>query len=226
MSKYCLSVSRMLFVLVALSYVVNSHAAELYRYHNSDGVVVIDDKVPPEYSSSGYDVINPNGSLIRRVPRELSGEELTLRNTDEARARLREEEAKRQQAWDESLLLRYSSVEDIEAAESRSMRDLNIRISILKSNLSSIKSQIEREQQKAANIERAGRSVPEELTKNIGILRLEIEDTEQSIAVRQEEINSVKQSFQRNIERFKTLQERVQMRREQFKPATSNKIIY
>jgi chromosome segregation ATPase len=226
MNKYRLSIIRIVLTLVAASFVLSGQAAQLYRYKNNDGVVVIEDRIPPEYSGNGYDVISADGSLIQKVPRELSEEELVLRNTDEARLRLREEEAKLQQEWDESLMLRYSSVEDIQAAESRAMRDLSIRISILKSNLSSIKAQIEREQQKAADIERAGGTAPEHQIKNIGVLRLEIEDTEQSIATRQEEINSVRQSFQRDIERFKTLQARVQMRREQSRPAASNKTNY
>jgi hypothetical protein len=226
MNKYRLSIIRIVLTLVVASFVLSGQAAQLYLYKNHDGVVVIEDRIPPEYSGNGYDVISADGSLIQKVPRELSEEELVLRNTDEARLRLREEEAKLQQEWDESLMLRYSSVEDIQAAESRAMRDLSIRISILKSNLSSIKAQIEREQQKAADIERAGGTAPEHQIKNIGILRLEIEDTEQSIATRQEEINSVRQSFQRDIERFKTLQARVQMRREQSRPAASNKTNY
>ncbi len=149
------------------------------------------------------------------MPRQLTEEELRLRNTDESRERLKKEDAERLRAWDESLMLRYSSLEDIEASQNRAMRDLKIRISIQKSNLITIKSQIEREQQKAADIERRGGTVPEELSKNIDTLRLEIEDTEQSIAVRREEIETVKASYQRDIERFKTLLDRVEKRRYQ-----------
>ena len=195
---------------------------QVYRYTNSKGIMVIDDKIPPEMVSHGYDVIQRDGTLIRRVPRQLSEEELRLRNTDESRARLKLEDAERLQAWDESLMLRYSSIEDIEAGLNRAMRDLQIRISIQKSNLVTIKSQIEREQQKAADIERHGGDVPTALTSNIDTLRLEIEDTEQSIAVRREEIESVKASYQRDMDRFKTLLQRVEMRRQQSRPAESN----
>ena len=189
-------------------------AGELYRYFNEKGVQVIDDKIPPQFVPNGYDIINRDGTLIKRIPRQLSEEELRLRNTVESRARLREEEAKRMQAWDESLMRRYSDIEDIEAAQLRAVRDLQIRISILKSNLVTIKSQIERDQKAAADIERRGANVPEEMVKNIDVMRLEIEDTEQSIAARREEIAAVKASFQRDIERFKTLLDRVEMRRQ------------
>ncbi|ARN76346.1 hypothetical protein [Oceanicoccus sagamiensis] len=201
-------------------------ADQLYRYINDKGVPVINDNIPPEFVAGGYDIIRPDGSLLRSVPRQLSEEELQLRNTEESRARFQEEEDARLRAWDESLMLRYSDLDDIEAAQSRTMRDLKIRISILKSNLVTIKSQIEREQQKAADIERRGGTVPEDLSKNINTLRLEIEDTEQSIVVRNVEIESVKASYQRDMDRFKTLIERVEMRRIQSQPAKSNRPTY
>ena len=188
-------------------------AGELYRYLNEKNVQVIDDKVPPEFIPKGYDIINRDGTLIKRVPRQLSEEELRLRNTEESRKRLREEEEKRMRSWDESLMLRYSDIEDIEAAKTRAIRDLQIRISILRSNLVSIKGQIEREQKKAADIERRGVAVPEAMSKNIDVMRLEIEDIEQSITVRREEVESVRASYQRDIERFTTLLDRVEIRR-------------
>lgn len=191
-------------------------AGQVYRYVNDNGVTVIDDKVPPQFVPKGYDILDSNSlSLIQRVPRQLSEEELRSQSSVEARERLKEEEERRLRAWDESLLLRYSSIEDIEAARERALRDIQIRISILKSNLTTIKGNIEREQQKAADFERRGITVPEDMLKNIDIMRLEIEDTEQSIAMRREEVEEIKASFQRDMERFSTLIDRVQMRRQQ-----------
>ena len=192
----------------------SSFAAEVYRYINEKGVQVIEDRVPPEFVSKGYDVLDSKSlTLIRRVPRQLTEEELKLRNTDEAKDRLRQEEEQRLRAWDESLMMRYSNIADIEAAKKRAIQDLKIRISIQKSNLHSLKSQIENEQQKAANIERRGVNVPDEMLNNIETMRREIEDIEQSIAVRREEIASVEASYDRDIKRFETLLDRVEMRR-------------
>jgi chromosome segregation ATPase len=196
---------------------------QLYRYKNDEGVPVINFRIPPEFVHKGYDIINPDGSLIRKIPRALSKEELLLRNTDESRVRFAEQEEQRLRAWDNSLMLRYSSMDDIEAAQERAMRDLKVRISILKSNLTTIKSQIEREQLKAANIERSGGEVPEEMSGNIDILRLDIEDTEQSIAARRDEIDSVNAAFARDMNRFTALQDRVNMRRQQYKNAPAKR---
>lgn len=189
-------------------------SGQVYRYINDSGVPVIDDRVPPKFVPKGYDVLDAATlSVIKRIPRQLTDEELQDRSSDEAKARMRAEEEGRLRAWDESLLVRYSSIDDIRAAQERAVKDLRIRISILKSNLISIKSQIEREQQKAADFERRGGSVPEQLAKNIEIMHQEIEDTEQAIAIREEEVAEVNASFERDIARFETLADRVNMRR-------------
>ena len=76
----------------------------------------------------------------------------------------------------------------------------------------SIKSQIERDQQKAADIERSGGDVPESLAAVIDKLGREIEDTEESIAMRRQEIDDTKASYQRDIDRFELLMDRVKLR--------------
>lgn len=219
---YCPVLAALLLVAAPLLQADN----QLYRYVNEKGVQVIDDKVPPQFAPKGYDIILQDGTLLQRVPRQLSEEELRLRNTDESRARWQQEEEQRMRAWDESLLLRYSSIEDIEAAQQRAMRNLHIRITILKSNLAAVKSQIEREQSKAADIERRGVDVPEEMIAVIDTLRLEIEDTEQSIVLRREEIGSIKASYQRDIDRFKTLLDSVEMRRQSYRSSSTPKPSY
>ncbi|MFT5578490.1 MAG: hypothetical protein ACI9WS_001245 [Paraglaciecola psychrophila] len=198
-----------------------SAAGVLYRYHNDNGTPVINHQIPPEYVERGYDILSSDGNLLRTVPRALSAEELQERSTDESKARYAEREALRMRAWDESLLLRYSSTEDIDAAQQRAMKELNIRVSILKSNLSATKSQIERGQLEAANIERRGAEAPAEMTGNIEIMKLEIEDIEQSIVTRREEIAAMKVDFERDKTRFESLHDQVRMRRQPLAPSSA-----
>ena len=207
------SMTRLILLCVLSSVSSALFAQNLYRYTNHENVQVIDDHIPPEFVAKGYDIIRRDGTLIKRIPRQLSEEELRLQNTEEARERLRQEEEQKLRAWDESLLLRYSSVEDIEAAKKRALSELNIRISILKSNLLSVKTQIENQQRKAADIERRGSEAPQALLDNIKTFKIEIEDIEEAIQQRQKEIQTVEDSYQRDIARFSTLLSRIKMRR-------------
>jgi hypothetical protein len=163
----------------------------LYRYFDNKGVPSIDHHVPPEFAKNGYTVMRPDGTVIEVVPRQLTAEEMKSQGSAEARRRAAEAEARRLREWDESLLRRYSNIIDIEAARDRALRDFQVRVNILRSNLMSVKGQIEREQAKAADIERRGASVPAETTQNIATLRGEISDTEESIAQHLREADEV-----------------------------------
>lgn len=188
-------------------------ATELYRYTNDRGNMVVDYQVPPEYVKNGYEVLNDEGVVVRVVPRELSEEE---QKEADARNRLEAEalaEQQRLREWDEALLLRYSSIEDIEAAQERALRDLRIRVSILKSNKRSLKQQVENYQAQAAEMERMGKQVDEARLQAIADLQAEIAVSDRAIAERNREIEEVQAAYQADIERFTVLLDMVEFRR-------------
>lgn len=199
--------------MVAAQLHAQAEGPQLYRYTNDEGNKVIAYQVPPEYVSRGYEVLSPTGALIRVVPRQLGeGEQADV----DARARLEREaaeERERLQKWDESLLLRYSSIEDIEAARERSLTELRVRVSILRGKLRSLKQQVENYQALAADQERQGRAVSPQHLSAISDLRSEIGVTERAINERQKEIAAVNESYDRDIARFSSLLDIVEMRR-------------
>ena len=175
--------------------------------------MVVDYQVPPEYAAKGYEVLNEEGIVIKVVPRELTEEELEQQSIREMQAAAAAAEVERLKKWDESLLLRYSTIEDIEAAQERALRDLRIRVSILKSNTRSLKQQVENYQSVAADIERSGGTVDVARLTTIEDLQSEIAATERSIVDRKREIQLVQESFEKDIGRFHMLLEVVELRR-------------
>ncbi len=204
---------RGLLSLVLIGLVPSSLAVELYRYINDEGSTVIDYQVPPEHVKKGYEVLNDKGVVIRVVPRELTEEE---QKEADARARLEAQaqaEQRRLQEWDESLMLRYSTIEDIEAAQERALMNLRIRVSILKSNKHSLKQQVENYQAQAAELERMGRPVDVQRLQAIEDLQAEMAATDRAIADREVEIDGVNAAFESDIARFNILLEMVEFRR-------------
>ena len=190
-----------------------AEAQNLYRYTNAEGPVVVDYQVPPQYVAGGYEVLNEKGVVVKVVPRELSEEE---RQQQDAQRLLEERalaEERRLREWDESLLLRYSTVADIEDARERALRELRIRVNILKSNKRSLGQQVENYQAQAADIERRGGEVDIERLQVIEDLQGEIAATDRAIADRQREIEEVSAAYQADIERFTQLLEVVELRR-------------
>ena len=186
---------------------------DLYRYYDGEGKMVIDYRVPTEYAGAGYEVLNEDGVVIKVVPKELTEEEKQQRNALEIQQAAAEAEQERLRKWDESLLLRYSTIADIEDMRERSLRDLRIRVSILKSNRRSLKQQVENYQSQAADLERSGQEVDVDRLQVIEELQGEISATDRAIAEREREIQEVSAGYQADIERFAQLLEVVELRR-------------
>ena len=189
------------FVLL-FSSIVEAH---FYRYVDSDGQTIVVDSLNQGAINFGYQVIGSNGQVIETVPRALTRQEREA-------AVVRQQEAAVLQAWDESLLLRYSTVEDIEAAEIRALQELDVRIGILRSNQASLNTQLKSEQSKAANLERAGRAVPADQQNRIRDLAIELEATKESSALRREERLALQDSYRKDRERFAELKAIAELR--------------
>ncbi len=197
-------------LLLGLASVVE--AKPLYRYRNAEGNVVVDYQVPVDSVAGGYEVLNNKGMVIKVVPRALTAEEMKAKDAEQKREQEARAEQERLRKWDESLMLRYSTVADIEDAQRRALGDLQIRMSILRSNRYSLKQKVENYQSQAADTERAGISVDVERLRTIESLQNEIESTERDIQDRQREIEALDASYRADIERFRMLQDVVKLR--------------
>ena len=132
-------------------------ATELYRYTDHQGVPVLGRQgVPPEFIGKGYEVLNDQGRVIKVVPPAPSAEEMQRLLADKARA-----------SSDAQLLRLYSTPEDIDRARDRKLAELDGLIGVARSNLQSARTQQGNLQSQAADHERAGRAVPENLLAQI-----------------------------------------------------------
>ncbi len=138
-------------------------ASELYRYLSDKGVVVLDRQgVPPQYIGNGYEVLDEQGRLLRTIPPAPTAEE-----------RVKLNQAKRQASADAQLLRLYSSLEDVDRARERKISELDGAIAAARGNLQSLRTQQTNFQSQAAEQERAGRVVPENLLVQINNLKAE-----------------------------------------------------
>ncbi|MFR0692118.1 hypothetical protein ACLUTX_22165 [Enterobacterales bacterium AE_CKDN230030158-1A_HGKHYDSX7] len=145
---------------------------EMYRYVNDKGITVIDRLgVPPQYIGKGYQVLNDQGRVIREVPPAPTAAEIEQRKADAARA-----------SSDQQLMRMYTSVEDVDRARDRKLAELDGLSSVAKGNLQSLKMQQANLQARAADQERAGRQVPDDLVAQLGNLRSDEQRLQQDIA--------------------------------------------
>lgn len=188
-------------------------ADNLYRYKNEAGGTVVDWHVPAKFAGRGYEVLNALGEVIKVVPRQLSDSELNDKDLVERLKRGAEAERARLAEWDRFLLLRYSTIEDIDAARDRALRELKIRLSILASNQRAAKGRLETALSQLADLERRGETAREQDLEAVDTLRLEIASLGRSIEQRKGQVVAVTEDYARDRDRFLQLQDVVVLRR-------------
>ena len=185
----------------------------LYRYENDAGGTVVDWHVPAEFAGRGYEVLNSQGQVIEVVPRQLSEDELQNKDLVERLKQDAEEERARLAEWDKFLLLRYSSVEDIDAARERGLRELRIRLSILASNQRVSRSRLEALLARVADTQRRGDVPLQQDVDAIAALRADIATTSRAIEEREVQALEVTRDYGKDRARFEQLQDVVLLRR-------------
>jgi hypothetical protein len=189
-------------------------AAELYRYQNEAGVTVVDWAIPAAYVGSGYEVLNDSGQIVRVVPPAKTDTEL---ERDAVAARAQEAEAAAQAAQlerDTFLLRRYSTIEDIEAARDRSLRELDIRIAILSGQRDTLSQQLSRHQSALDTAKQSDAASPQYEEETVAALRAEIQSLEEASEGRQQQAAALAEAYSRDIARFAELEEIVALRRQ------------
>ena len=177
-------------------------AATMYRYVNDQGITVTSSSITPEYARKGYQLVTITGTVVQTIPPEPTAEERALIAKD-ADSKI---SAAQQREQDKQLLLRYSTLDEIQFAKNRKLTEIDNKIILLNSNVGTLKSQIDVEQQRAAGHERNGQPVPAALLKKIDDLQKELKITEGQVTSRQQEMADETIRFDKDIERLTFLE--------------------
>ena len=193
-----------LVVLTLGMMVSTSVLARMYRYTDENGQVVISNTVPQEAAVRGYEILSSSGRVIERIAPAPTAEELAAREAE----RQRQEQAELQRQADAQLLRRYSNPDDAVQSMGRRMQEMQSMIQLKRGNIASLSGQLDSEQERAANLERAGQTVPDALLQRIERLQVQIRDIEQEVEQHHVEAASARQEFIRDIERLEVITDR------------------
>lgn len=174
----------------------------LYRFTNAQGIKQTASVIPPAYAKQGYEIVSLKGTVLRTVAPEPTAEE---REEIAKNAQHQVSEAQ-QRELDKQLLLRYSSVADIEAEKKRKLAEIDAKAKMLEVNEHATEQQIAAEQRKAAQAERNGQQVPESVVTALNNLQQELKVLGNQRQAREQEMQDEAKRFDREIERFKTLE--------------------
>lgn len=188
--------------------VQSAQAAKMYRYRNDQGVLVIDHTVPADAAARGYEILSADGSVLESVAP--AGADAAAEGEATAKPGPSVEAVAAQEKIDRYLLTSYSSVADIEAVKARRLGEVEREIGIAEAQLEDLAGRREAVQERAANLQRRGKPVPEAILDELAELDAQEATARARLRERQLQHAELTQHHDTYAERFRELQERAE----------------
>jgi hypothetical protein len=179
-----------LLVLVAGGLSMPATAA-IYRYVDENGRTVYAGSIPQRYVGNGYTVLNDQGQVIEVVPPAPSAAVLADRQAEEAR-RLQQQQAEKEQAEADNLLLRlYREPDDIIRRRDERLRQVDTQLTLVNSQLEDAVAEKEQVSMVIAGHNLRNEETPQDTQKDLEAAEKNIAEAEARIAELNESINEI-----------------------------------
>lgn len=196
---------RLLSALLLASLCHPAEAAKLYRWVDEDGKVHYSDQVPPEHARRARQELNEQGIAVDSVDSAPTPEQMKAARAKaqaEAEARNQEEAQRRR---DQILLNSYTGVADIERSRESEISALQRTVDMTRAAQQSQRRQLAKLVSRAADMERSGNRVPEDLVSDMAKVRGNIQDRSDYIEEKRAEQAQVFAEYEQDITRYREL---------------------
>jgi hypothetical protein len=180
-------------------------AQQLYRWVDDQGNVHYTDSIPPEYTEKGHQVLSPDGTRVREVAPAKTAEEIRRERELERLRAQQQRLIEQQKAADRVLLRSFRSVDDLIMARDGKLASGDVMIQVTKSNIRRQQDWLNRLRADAADLERAGKPVPERLREGIENSERSLKDAMAAILDRERQKQAIREEFGRDLARFRQL---------------------
>jgi len=194
-------------------------AAEVYRWVDENGEVHYSETLPPDFQDKGHDVLNSSGLVVdenitltpkpppppnpsKDVPNELPRDTSGL-----PRPKAQYSEVELQNRMDNFLLLRYESEQEIIDAMNVEIKQLEYDRRLLNTTLASMLNSYQGEIREAANRQRAGQQVAENVSNDINRLQSRMAASRASLDALKIREQDIRAEFDKQLVRYRFLLE-------------------
>lgn len=186
--------------------------AAIKCWTNAEGVRECGNAVPPEYAQQRTRTLNERGITVNVRERARTAEELAeeRRRAEEAARQQAEEERRlaKQAAYDNVLLSTFTTEEELIASRDRKLAAIEATIEVTKLSVQNIRDSMRSYQRRAADLERGGRPIPDDLKADIGNLQQQIDSKHEYVANKEKEMEALKAKYAGDLARFRELKSR------------------
>lgn len=191
-------------------------APQLYKWVDENGNVHYGDSIPPQYAEKEQKRLNPQGVTVEvreraKTPEELVEERRLATIQEEENERRREAETR-----DRILLDTFSNEDEIVMTRNGKVSAIDAVIRVTEGRIESLRNRLAELTNRAANLERSGKPVPDVLHQDIRSARQQIEDNQDYIVQKEQEQRETSAMYEADIQRFREL---MQVREEEQRKA-------
>jgi len=176
--------------------------AQLYRWVDDKGQVQFGDRIPPQYSKNGHEVLSEDGRVIEQVEREKTKEEIAAMEAE----LVRQEElrkAREEQARNDATLLRtFTSTEDIDRTLEQRVSSIQSQINRDQATIGSLNFDLRSSLRKKKKYQTDEEVVPHQLVLNISEIRSRLRTLDDEIMKKKELQLEIQTELTADKERF------------------------
>lgn len=193
-------------LLVLLVGTAGSSVAATYKcWTNDEGVRECGQTVPPEYSQQRIEVLNDRGIVIRVEEPAKTPEQLEAEKRAEEQRKLEEQRKAEQRRRDRVLLNTFTTERDLRLYYQDKITAIQSLINIIRSNKDSLGEKLNELQKRAANMERRGEKLSDNLLQEMEQVKRQIKNNNDQIKEKQQELNDINKRFEKELDRFQEL---------------------
>ena len=180
-------------------------AAQFYKWVDEQGRVHYSDAVPPDAAGQQREVKSSSGETVQTIEPPPTREQLDAKQREHETAQRAERRRRAQSEYDRTLLLTFSSAQEIRAAREDRLRAISAQIELSRKRLEKLQSRLQVQRRKAVRIERTGRGDPTTVYAQIAQLQGHIDENEAFIERKRAEQEQTRQDFDRHLSRYREL---------------------
>ncbi len=164
--------------------------------------------VPPEFANNPTRELNNRGITVRKTEATLGGEALRIKQEEDARRKVEDQERAIQRKRDDALLNSYTSEREIDARRDRDIGQLDFTILGLETYLKQVRTREADLRLRLEGFQKSGKPAPQQLTDDFNRASSEGTDTERQIAQRRSEQESLRAKYSELRQRYLELTRR------------------
>ena len=176
-----------------------------YKWNDAEGNLHYSDALPAEAGKYGYDIVNPQGVVIKHVERAKTAEERTAAKAELAKAKAAKEAEETRVRTDQQMLAAYPTEEDLKRAQHQQSEMLEQNLTSARISLQSQEKSLAELLGHAAELDSSGKPVPPTLAKRIADMRKQVEDQRGYITRKETERDQTVARFDDDLAHYRSV---------------------